>query len=376
MKNLLTCFLILSASVITHAQDSSFLLQGKIAGFDRGIIYLNYRNIENVNVLDSVVVTNGLFSIRGKVSEPTRAYLYSSSKKQTDRENANEIMIFIEPSDMKLRLEKGKFFQLQVSGSKTQDEWMSYQKSETAFENKWQPILAKIKKAESEKNWQLYDSLTEKFMIPYVDGKKQLYINFVRTNPGSYISLDLLSFNRHKLEFDSLYLFYHNLASIVKQTKNGIELGQFILKEDSLQIGKPAPIISFTDKDSVSHKLSDFKGKFVLLDFWASWCVPCRQENPYLVEVYKKYQVKGFEIISFSLDREKEKQAWLEAIVQDSMIWIQVCDFKYWNSDITKAFNLFGRGIPVNFLLDADGKIIGRDIRAWKLEEYLLRYMR
>ncbi|MEJ8819152.1 TlpA disulfide reductase family protein [Lacibacter sp. H407] len=375
MKNIFTYLFLLPFCTEIQSQDSNFILQGKINGFNEGIIYLNYRDSKSADILDSAVVQNGDFSFKGNISEPTKVYLYSSAKKKTDSEGTNDAQFFIEPAIMKLQLVHGKFSEVKLVGSKTQDDWKYYNEQIKTYEIKWKPVLSTIKKAESEKNWTLYDSLTDKYMIPYTEGKERLYIDFVYANPNSYISIDLLSFNRHRLQFDSLNLFYQKLASNIKQTTGGIELGKFVLKEGSLQIGKQAPAILFTDKDGIPRKLSDFKGKFILLDFWASWCVPCRQESPYLVEVYKKYQTKGFEIISFSLDREKEKQAWLDAIVQDSMSWIQVCDFKYWNSEIAKAFNLFGRGIPVNFLLDADGKIIGRDIRAWKLEEYLLRYI-
>lgn len=375
MKNVISVFFLLSFVGKIQAQDSSFIIHGKINGFKTGMVYLNYRDLKAVNFLDSAVVQNETFSFKGKIAEPTKVYLYSSAQKRSDAESANETDFFIEPAAMKVELMYGRFGEVKLTGSKTQDELVIYNETVKSYETKWQTVLTEIKKAEDEKNWSLYDSLTDKFMHPYLNGKQQLYIDFVRANPASYISLDLLSFNRHRLQFDSLYFFYQKLTSKVKQTRNGIELNKFIAKEDSLQIGKPAPGILFTDKDGVSRKLSDFKGKYVLLDFWASWCVPCREENPYLVDVYKKYQEKGFEIISFSLDREKEKQAWLDAIIKDKMTWLQVCDFKYWNSEITIAFNLFGRGIPVNFLLDKEGRIIGRDIRAWKLEEQLRKYL-
>lgn len=376
MRNILVCFCILLLATNTWAQDSSFLLQGNIEGFKKGLIYLNYRNSRNAGVLDSALVIKGSFSITGKITEPTRVYLYSSAKTRNDSEGANETDFFLEPTVMKVQLAHGKFSQARLSGSKTQDEWIDYQRKTEIFEVKWQSVLSAIKKTETEKNWGLVDSLRDRYIRQYKEGNQQLYSDFVHANPESFISVDLLSLNRHRLPFDSLNLFYQHLAPIVKQTREGISLGEFIVKEGSLQIGKQVPEITFTDKEGVSRKLSDFKGKFILLDFWASWCVPCRQENPYLVDAYRKYKTKGFEIVSFSLDREKEKQEWLDAIVQDSMNWIQVCDFKYWNSEITIAFNLFGRGIPVNFLLDAEGKIIGRDLRAGKLEEYLLRYMR
>jgi thiol-disulfide isomerase/thioredoxin len=371
MKNTLSFLMLLFLSVTAISQGSNFVLKGKIDGLYTGMMYLNYRDVNSKNVLDSTVVKNGDFNFKGNIAEPTRVFLYSSAKKQTDPEFANEVLFFIEPSSMVLRLEQGRFFNLRLSGSKTQDEWIDYQKKVKAFEMQWQPVLATIKKAESEKNWPLYDSLSTRYLPQYDDRKKQLYLDFVRANPDSFISLDLLSLNRHRLPFDSLNRLYQQLKPFVKRTQAGSEMLRFISKEDSLQIGRTAPDIAFTDKDSVKRTLADFKGKYVLLDFWASWCVPCRQENPYLVEVYKKYKAKGFEIISFSLDRQREKQAWLDAIAKDSMTWLQICDFKYWNSEITTAFNLFGRGIPVNFLLDKDGKIIGRDIRGWKLEEYL-----
>ena len=350
MKKILTCFCVLTLTVIANAQDNSFRLQGKINGLDRGKIYLNYRNLQQVNVLDSVVVINGLFSFSGKISEPTRAYLYSSAKKQVDPENANEIMFFIEPSEMMMQLEQGKFFQLKLAGSKTQDEWIGYQKRESSYENKWQPILSTIKKAETEKNWPLYDSLTDKFMNRYADGKKQLYIDFVRTNPNSYISLDLLSFNRHKLEFDSLYLFYQNLHANIRQARSGIELGQFILKEDSLQIGKQAPIISFTDKDSVSRTLSDFKGKFVLLDFWASWCGPCIQEMPALDKLAQKYQMLGVQVWGVNVENDSSAaKAYLSKVQVAFPILFDV------DNSVSKDYRV--EAMPTTVILDKDGKV-------------------
>lgn len=376
MKNTISVFLLFFLLHHTKGQDSIFVLLGQIEGVQSGMIYLTYRDLNAVNFVDSTLIENGTFSYKGNIKEPAKLYLYSNVKQRKGTQGVYETEFFIEPTVMQVQLINGKFNEVKLTGSKTQDEWVSYNEIVQACEAKWEPVLLTIKKAEQEKNWPLYDSLTNKYMIPYTDEKEWLTVDFIRTNPNSFVSLDLLSFNRHKLPFDSLLVFYQAFTPIIKQSNWGVELERFIVKEESLQIGKFAPDILFTDKDGVNGRLSDFKGKYVLLDFWASWCVPCREENPYLVDVYKKYQAKGFEIVSFSLDREKEKQVWLDAIVKDNMTWPQVCDFKYWNSEITKAFNLFGRGIPVNFLIDANGRIIGRDIRAWKLDAYLKEYMK
>lgn len=141
-----------------------------------------------------------------------------------------------------------------------------------------------------------------------------------------------------------------------------------------LNIGNTAPELDFSDPSGQNIKLSSLKGNIVLIDFWASWCPPCRRENPNIVAAYKKYSnskfknAKGFKIYSVSLD--KNKDAWVNAIQQDKLEWKEhVSDLKYWSSEAAKIYNI--TGIPTNFLIDADGKIISKNLRGLALHQQL-----
>jgi peroxiredoxin len=132
-------------------------------------------------------------------------------------------------------------------------------------------------------------------------------------------------------------------------------------------VGKPAPELSLPDVNGNEIKLSSFKGKYVLVDFWASWCVPCRKENPNVVEAYNKYKSKNFTVLGVSLDKEKDD--WIKAIQKDNLSWTQVSDLQEWNSVAVSTFNF--NGIPFNLLLDPEGKIIAQSLRADELEKKL-----
>ena len=134
-----------------------------------------------------------------------------------------------------------------------------------------------------------------------------------------------------------------------------------------INIGDQAIEINLPNPNGEYVKLSSFRGKYVLVDFWASWCGPCRMENPNVVNLYKKYKDKGFEIYGVSLDMDKK--SWLEAIQKDNLTWTQVSDLAYWNSIVVANYRI--SGIPATVLLDKEGKIIAKDLRGPELEAKL-----
>lgn len=162
---------------------------------------------------------------------------------------------------------------------------------------------------------------------------------------------------------------YNTIVTQLEAQATGAQAAQAAASK--IQVGQPAPEISLPDPNGKVRNLSDLKGKIVLLDFWASWCGPCRRANPHVVEIYNKYKSKGFDVFSVSLDRPDGKEKWRQAIAQDGLIWSNhVSDLQFWNCAPAQTYGV--HSIPQTFLIGRDGKILAVNPRN-NLEEELLK---
>jgi peroxiredoxin len=174
---------------------------------------------------------------------------------------------------------------------------------------------------------------------------------------------------RFSTSFDTLEVLYNNLTADAKNNYPAKNIKHAIDVNKLTGIGKTA--LDFTQPDTAGKPVSlkDFRGKYVLLDFWASWCGPCREENPNVVAAYNKYRDKNFTVLSVSLDQPTGKEKWLAAIHHDGLTWTHVSDLKFWNNAVAKQYDI--ESIPSNFLLDPNGVIIGKNLRGDDLNNKL-----
>jgi peroxiredoxin len=200
--------------------------------------------------------------------------------------------------------------------------------------------------------------------------QKNVLKTFITENPNSYLSLlALTSVSGPSPDVAEVEPLYESLSDGLKKSEQGRQLKSAIDALKLTAIGAMAPDFIQNDVNGVPVRLSSFKGKYVLIDFWASWCGPCRQENPNVVRTYNKYKNKNFTILGVSLDRENGKSAWLAAIKNDGLTWTQVSDLKYWNNLAAAVYGV--RSIPQNFLIDPTGKIVAKDLRGDDLDNKL-----
>ena len=218
-------------------------------------------------------------------------------------------------------------------------------------------------------------------MEQYTDALKdypEMLYRFILKDPGSEIvplvtKLFLNTTDVTKSKADSL-------IAILSQKQTGTtiraetltklkEKSDLLAKQMGTAVGKMAPDFTQNDVNDKPVSLTSYKGRYVLLDFWASWCAPCRAENPNLVRAYAKYHNKNFDVLGVSLDRSNAKQAWLNAIKNDGLTWTQVSDLKFWDNDVAKLYSV--NAIPQNFLIDPNGKIIARNLRGEELNKKL-----
>jgi len=371
MKSKITTALVLMSG-ISFAQTKNFVIKGKIGTLNAPAkVYLTY-SLNDQQMEDSSLLSNGSFSFKGKMDYPVHAMLVLSH----DGKNVKQE-----------RRADRKSFYLDNAIQFTSADSISKAVLTGSLVNKEDQELQKVLKPAQEKMNKLYTEYAsaseetrksaafETEMNARNEGieaeKKKAEREFITAHRKSIVSLYALQELAGPMpdNVDDIKGLYTSLSPAVKTTAMGKKYEAMLAIEEKLAIGKIAP--DFTAPDTIGNNvsLSSFRGKYVLLDFWASWCHPCRDENPVLVKAYNKFQPKGFEILSVSLDQQTKKEAWLKAIHDDHLSWMQVSDLKYWKSEIAALYAI--RAIPQNFLIDPQGKIIAKNLRGTALETKL-----
>lgn len=342
--------------------NNQFVLNGKLKGEDNGMMYLYYSNSNNARVKDSAAITNGQFSFRGKINEPTMAYL---ALKEERRNQNNSTGFFMEPAVMTVTLPLNKFSDAKFTGSKTENEYAVVQAKKQKMQERWQVVMDTLTEVNKRSNVE-FQKLKDWVLTPYEAEAKEIDYAFFAAHPQSAVTAYMLRFYVSSLPLDSLQMYYNRLGRKVQQTNDGKDLAKEIDKLRGGSPGSMAKNFSTTDIKGEKISLSDFKGKYVLLDFWASWCVPCRAGNPHLKELYSKYHDKGIEFIGVS-DDDSKPDAWHKAVEKDSLPWRHVLrgfdmDKLMKNEpnpkDISAKYGI--SSLPTKILIDPSGKIIGR----------------
>ncbi len=377
----LSLFLILILFYNKHFvfAQTNFSIKGKIKGISSGLLYLTY-NPENKNFIkDSSQIRNdGSFSFKGKVTRPTSAIL---SLKREKRDDQNFTTFFIEPSAMTSALVLNKFSTAKFTGSKTQNEFALLNKLKEPVQKEMEPLVeeyntaneAYIKAMKDKKDedtinllGEKADSIREKF-APYNAKEDSIDYKFFVSHPHSYVTAYMMRYHIPYLTLGTMEKYYNKFGSKLQQSY----YGKYIKDEiEKLQGGSPGSIakdFSKADINGDTLALSSFKGKkYVLLDFWASWCIPCRKGNPHLKEIYQVYKEKGLEIIGVS-DDDSHPDKWKKAIEEDSLPWRHVLRGLDWDkirkgeknkNDISEKFGI--HTLPTKILIDKNGVIIGR----------------
>jgi peroxiredoxin len=356
--------------VLAFGQESKYLVKGSVSESYNAPakIYLEY-SVKGKRTVDSAVLSNGKFQFEGLAgADPMNAYLVIN-KKGTGPNTNNYKSVYLENGVITVT-SPDSLNSATVGGTKTNDENTLYNAAIKPVNDAYD-ALEKTQNAATPEQQKSDDFAKENSKTEKAIEAREAAVNkqFITDHPDSFLSINLLESFAYGADYVDIAPLYDALSPAVKATKAGKEFGDRLPRIKAVALGAIAPEFTEADTSGKMVDLSSFRGKYVLIDFWASWCGPCRHENPNVVKAFNHYKGQKFTIIGVSLDRPTGKEKWLAAIHKDGLTWTQVSDLKFWDSKTAAMYAV--RGIPQNFLLDPDGKIIAKNLRGDDLENKL-----
>jgi len=342
----------------SNAPNDQFVINAEIEGFEDQLVKIAKTVNNEFITVDSTQSKEGKFTVKGTIAYPEAYYLIFGDNER--------FMIFVEPGKIELKGKSTATSDFTVTGSKSHDLYSAYKTGMKAFDEKQESMVQRYREAEANGDTATLSAIGKEYE-QFENEIKKYTSDFISANPKSQVAYFLVNSEMYNYELTDLEKILQEADTTLLQGKYLKKIADRVEILRSVEVGKPAPEFSMNDKDGNPVALSSYKGNYVLVDFWASWCGPCRRENPVVVENFKKFNPKGFQIFGVSLDNDKEQ--WLKAVAEDKLAWKHVSDLVGWDNAAAKIYGVMS--IPANFLVDPNGIIVAKNLRGEDLGKKL-----
>jgi peroxiredoxin len=369
---ILLCGAVLPFVSVSQTTESLFTVKiNAITMPSAAKIYLLYQQ-DGKKIVDSAMRDNGSFVFKGKIERPLYATLLCDTtnigfseilKKRHKKQDG--LRMYIYPGQVVLKTSSSSIAEAKFVGKGINSDYFRLEQMLKPV-NVQRSNISKLMETTDKNNIAVLNKKLDSLSLI----KKGIQRKFIIENPDSFIALGALQeYAGISPDVAVIESMFKKLSARVRNMQLGKEFRKFLSDQKDLNPGAKAPVFVQNDTAGNPVNLASFKGKYVLIDFWASWCGPCRETNPELVKIFDEFKGRNFTILGISLDGVDGKSAWLKAIKDDGLSWPQVSDLKHWENEVAKLYSI--RKIPQSFLIDPDGIIIARDLETKELMEKL-----
>ena len=354
-------FIIASTLLIVscnNLKDNEFLISGTADGVENGKkVFIEIQTETGSLAKDTAVVKDGKFELKGITDGIDIGFV------RIENEQIN-LPIILEEGKIEINIVKDSIHKSTLGGTPNNDKFHTFNLKTRAISEKVMKFEKDngpaMQKAQTSKDTVTINKLLkeyQKFQNEMNDYSKK----FIKDNPDAYLSALLLEnfLMRQYLTPEEVKTYFNGLSKEIQETKSGKKIKTALDATTAIVVGKPAPNFSAPSPEGKTISLKESLGKVTIIDFWASWCGPCRAENPNVVALYNEFHPQGLNIIGVSLDKDATK--WKDAIAKDGLNWPHVSNLKFWDEPIAKQYNV--QSIPATFILDAKGNIVAKDLR-------------